>query len=433
VDTSTLYELYLAHPSVQTDSRKLQKGDLFFALKGPSFDANTFAMQALEAAASFAIIDDPKFQQDERCILVPDVLKALQDLARHHRNQFQIPFLAITGSNGKTTTKELVTAVLRQKFKTYATKGNLNNHIGIPLTILDIHPDAEFAVIEMGANHLHEIESYCLIAAPSHGLITNCGKAHIEGFGSLEGVRKGKGELYDYLREHQGMIFRNTDLDYLEEMAKGIEQQICYGTMDADIIGSAGLNGIFLEVKVEVPEGMAPVTTQLVGAYNFPNAMAAVAIGLHFGVEPEAIRTALAIYQPDNSRSQWMKRGSNEIILDAYNANPTSMKAAIESFAVSNFPHKRLWLGAMKEMGSSSLEEHAALVQLAEKTSWDQLILVGDEFNPVKGTHTWFKTATEAALYVKKDPPEGAAILIKGSRGSKMESLLEAVPQSHTD
>lgn len=428
MDISALYDNYLRHPSVQTDTRKLKQGDLFFALRGPNFNGNEFAMKALEAGASLAVVDDPAYAGHERCFLVNDALEALQQLARHHRQQLQIPFIAITGSNGKTTTKELITAVLRQRFRTYATEGNLNNHIGVPLTILSIRNDAEMAIVEMGANHLKEIESYCRIALPTHGIITNCGKAHIEGFGSEEGVRKGKGELYDFLRDHNGTIFRNTDLPYLEEMARGIANQVTYGCADARYIGRPLTRDVLLQVAVLSSGAEAVIDTQLVGAYNFPNVMVAVAVGLYFGLSIDAIRTAIRSYHPDNSRSQWLQKGSNRIILDAYNANPTSMKAAIQNFAGLPLEHKMLWVGAMKEMGAAEAAEHRELVQLIDGYNWSQVILVGLEFEPVKGGHQWFATSAEAADYIRKQAPDQASILIKGSRGSKMEVLLEALP-----
>ncbi|MBS1616432.1 MAG: UDP-N-acetylmuramoyl-tripeptide--D-alanyl-D-alanine ligase, partial [Bacteroidetes bacterium] len=363
------------------------------------------------------------------CILVEDVLQCLQQLARHHRRQLQIPILAITGSNGKTTTKELITAVLRRKFRTHATAGNLNNHIGVPLTLLSIAPDTEFAVVEMGANHRGEIASYCRIAEPTLGLITNVGKAHIEGFGGLEGVRLGKGELYDFIRATKGGIFRNADLDYLEEMARGIAQQVRYGSVpDADFRAMPAAEGLFLSVQMQQPL-QALFHTQLVGAYNFSNVMSAVAVGLSQGVALPDIEAALAAYSPDNSRSQWLRRGSNQVILDAYNANPTSMQAAIENFAASPLQHKRLWLGGMKEMGDASLEEHHRLLALADQFPWDELLIVGEEFQEMKEGRLWFANSESAAEYVRSQPPAGAAILIKGSRGSRMEHLLEALPE----
>ncbi|MDR3679589.1 MAG: UDP-N-acetylmuramoyl-tripeptide--D-alanyl-D-alanine ligase [Flavipsychrobacter sp.] len=430
MEISALYQIYLSYPSVQTDTRKLKEGDIYFALKGPSFDGNTFALQALEAGAAYAVVDDIRYAQNDKCIVVPDVLETLQQLARYHRMQFQIPFIAITGSNGKTTTKELVTAVLSSKYKVYATEGNLNNHIGVPLTLLKIKTDAEFAVIEMGANHQKEIEGYCKIALPTHGIITNSGKAHIEGFGGIEGVRKGKGELYDYIRATNGTIFRNTDLDYLKGMAAGINRQVTYGSANATYIGQPILSGVFLKVAVLTSHAEAMLDTQLVGAYNFSNVMVAAAVGLHFGVGIDTMKTAIAAYNPDNSRSQWLKKGSNSVILDAYNANPTSMEAAITNFAKMELPHKMLWIGGMKEMGADEQLEHAALVALIGKYDWQDVLLVGPEFKTIQTTYKWFADSAAAAEYIRQQRPANSSILIKGSRGSKMEVLLAAIPEA---
>lgn len=428
MDIAALYELYLQHPGVQTDTRKLVAGNLFFALRGPSFNGNEFALAALDKGAAYAIIDDATYDTDERCILVADVLETLQALARHHRQQFSIPFIAITGSNGKTTTKELILAVLQQQYRTYATAGNLNNHIGVPLTILGIQKDAEMAIIEMGANHLHEIESYCTVALPTHGLITNCGKAHIEGFGSIENIRKGKGELYDFLRTDNGTVFRNADLDYLVEMAHDIERQVTYGSANANYIGKPLMDDVLLKVAVLNSNSESLIHTNLVGSYNFPNVMAAIAIGLHFGIAIDKIKSAIEAYHPDNSRSQLMVRGSNQVILDAYNANPSSMRAAIINFAAMDMPGKMLWLGGMKEMGAEELHEHQELVQLISQYEWQDVILVGKEFANLQGGYQWFETSADAAEAVKAHPVSDASILIKGSRGSKMEVLLDALP-----
>lgn len=427
MNTTALYDIYLQHPSVQTDTRKLQRGDIFFALKGPNFNGNRFAGRALEAGAAYAVIDEKAYATDERCILVEDALIALQQLALHHRRQFSIPFIAITGSNGKTTTKELVTAVLQKKYRTYATEGNLNNHIGVPLTLLKIRPDAEMAVIEMGANHLREIAGYCQIARPTHGIITNCGKAHIEGFGGIEGVRKGKGELYDFLRENGGAVFRNTDLDYLEGMAHGIDQQVTYGSANAQYIGRALRDDVFLKLAILTAGAETTIQTQLVGAYNFPNAMVAVAVGLYFGIDIDTVKSAVEAYNPDNSRSQWMSAGTNRVILDAYNANPTSMRAAIQNFANAQLEHKMLWLGGMKEMGTEEVAEHRELVTFIDSFRWADVILVGQEFEAVRGNHKWFADSAAAAGYIIQHRPEYASVLIKGSRGSRMEVMLEAL------
>jgi UDP-N-acetylmuramoyl-tripeptide--D-alanyl-D-alanine ligase len=283
------------------------------------------------------------------------------------------------------------------------------------------------AIIEMGANHQKEIAGYCEIAMPDHGIITNCGKAHIEGFGGIEGVRKGKGELYDFIRANGGAIFRNTDLDYLREMAHDIKTQITYGSANAQYIGKPLMNGVFLNVAMLTAHTEATLHTQLVGAYNFPNVMAAVAVGLHFGIPIDEIRTAVANYAPDNSRSQWLQKGSNEIILDAYNANPTSMRAAIINFSETQLPNKILWIGGMKEMGSEELNEHRELVALISKYQWQDVILVGREFEKVHGAYTWFENSLEAAAYIKDHQPVNSSILLKGSRGSKMEALIEGM------
>ncbi len=428
MEIAELYELYLQQPSIQTDTRKLQEGGLFFALSGANFDGNVFAKQAIEKGAAYAVIDNATYAEDDRYIVVNNVLTTLQQLANHHRRTFDIPFIAITGSNGKTTTKELLAAVLGSQFVTYATEGNLNNHIGVPLTLLKIKRDAQMAIIEMGANHQREIASYCEITEPTHGLITNCGKAHIEGFGGIEGVRKGKGELYDYLRAHDGIIFRNTDLDYLHEMAHDIRQQITYGSAGATYIGKPLTGDVFLKVATLSSHAETTIDTHLVGAYNFPNVMAAVAAGLHFGIGIDEIKAAIAAYNPDNSRSQWLQKGSNRIILDAYNANPSSMRAAILNFAAADLPNKMLWIGGMKEMGNDEEQEHQELVALIAQYEWQEVILAGKEFKGLQNGYNWFETSADAAAYVKANPPANSAILIKGSRGSKMETLLEALP-----
>ncbi len=394
MDIDQLYRIYLQHPSIVTDTRLLKKGDLFFALKGPNFNGNQFAARALELGAAYAVADEkepqaasdkPKAASDElqaashqpqaasdelhgegeadrtrgpktnevtdRIILVDDVLTTLQALAKHHRRQFDIPFIAITGSNGKTTTKELIHAVLSSAYTVYTTQGNLNNHIGVPLTILSVKPDAQFAVIEMGANHQGEIAGYCRYALPTHGLITNVGLAHLEGFGGPEGVKKGKGELFDFLRGSDnggagatsGTAFIMWDYDYLREMCAGIPHILSYGTKDADINGvvahhatqgrTATQSDPFLNVEITHGAATGIIHTQLVGDYNLPNVLAAVAVGRHFGVSDAQIREAISGYAPSNSRSQLIEKDGNHIILDAYNANPSSMRAAIENFA----------------------------------------------------------------------------------------------------
>ena len=427
MEIAELYKIYLQHPSVQTDTRRLQQGGIYFALSGANFDGNTFAAQAIEKGAAYAVIDNDAYAASEQYIVMENVLETLQQLALHHRRQFTIPFIAITGSNGKTTTKELVAAVLSSQFITYATEGNLNNHIGVPLTILKIKQDAEMAIIEMGANHQREIAGYCKVAEPTHGIITNCGKAHIEGFGGIEGVKKGKGELYDYLRENAGIIFRNTDLDYLESMALGIAEQATYGTTNATYTGRLEMDGVFVQAVVDNGDDEVTVATHLVGAYNFPNVMTAIAVGLHFGVSIEMISEAIGKYNPDNSRSQWVQKGTNKIILDAYNANPTSMRAAILNFNRLELPNKMLWIGGMKEMGPEERNEHLELVSLITQYAWADVILVGKEFAGISEDFKWFENSGEAAAYIKANQPQDSSILVKGSRGSKMELMVEAL------
>jgi len=419
-----IYEIYLQYPSIQTDSRKLQKKDLFFALKGANFNGNLFAEQALEKGAAFVFADEKISINDERIIHTGDVLKTLQRLAHFHRQQFNkipgviIPFIAITGSNGKTTTKELIHAVLSITYKTYTTEGNLNNHIGIPLTILKIKPDAAMAVIEMGANHLHEIAGYCEYAQPTHGLITNIGKAHLEGFGSIAGVKKGKGELYDYLKAHKGTIFAYDDYDYLHDMSKGAAEVIWYGS---HATGSTKRNDPFLEIQL-IDDTI--IETKLVGSYNLPNVLGAIAIGQYFVVPAEKIKTAIESYIPSNSRSQLIEQGSNKIIMDAYNANPSSMKLAIENVAAIKNDNKVLLLGAMAELGEESLEEHKAIADVVSKYSWKAVALVGGDFLKIEHPYLSFENALEAKNWYGQQHFENSTILIKGSRKAEMEKII---------
>ena len=476
-----LYEIYLRHPSIQTDTRKLKAGDLFFALKGPSFNGNTFAARALELGAAYAIIDEapagdamPPPYHSDRLIMVPDALATLQQLALHHRRQLNIPFIAITGSNGKTTTKELVHAVLASTFTTYTTVGNLNNHIGVPLTILTVKKDAQFAVIEMGANHQQEIAGYCRYTQPTHGIITNAGLAHLEGFGGPEGVKKGKGELYDYLRANDGTAFVMWDYEYLRTMSKGLPHIIKYGTHDADITGEVERSGpsepgfppalapsspssasssppspssssssspssgdTFLRVRLTSGETTGIIQTQLVGDYNLPNVLVAVAVGTHFGIAPDTIRQSIASYTPSNSRSQLIERGGNHIILDAYNANPSSMRAAIENFArIGGGAHanaaagatatagKVLILGAMAELGADSLAQHQGIVDLIGQYPWQEVLLVGGDFQKLDHPYLRFDDSREAAAWFRLSGLKDSYILIKGSRSTKMEEVL---------
>lgn len=419
-----LYNLYRQHPSVQTDTRKIKQGDIFFALKGPNFNGNAFAKQAIESGAAYAIVDEKEYADEMKIIWFEDALEALQELAKFHRLHFEIPFIAITGSNGKTTTKELIHTVLSSTYKTYTTQGNLNNHIGVPLTILSTHHDAEMVVIEMGANHLNEIKEYCTYAQPTHGLITNCGKAHLEGFGGMEGVKKGKGELFDFLRDNKGNAFVMWDYDYLRDMSKGIPHIFKYGTRDADVEGKIVNSEPYLEVGLSKSSNLN-IKTQLVGDYNFPNVLAAVAVGVHFNVPQDKIRKAIEDYAPSNSRSQLIEKDGKHIILDAYNANPSSMRAAIENFAKLHAGNKVLLLGAMAELGSESLDEHKQLVDLIGQYKWNEVVLVGGDFLKIEHPFKQFNSSVEAGGWLKRQSFGDAYFLIKGSRSMQMEKVLE--------
>lgn len=437
LSTADLYEIYKSFPQVQTDTRQLKKGDLYFALKGPNFNGNVFALAALEAGAAYAIVDegvDAGEHLQERIVYVEDVLSSLQALAKFHREQFNIPFIAITGSNGKTTTKELVAAVLSSHYTIYTTKGNLNNHIGVPLTLLSIQKDAQFAIIEMGANHLKEIESYCSYTLPTHGLINNCGKAHLEGFGGEEGVRKGKGELYDYLKLHNGTVFINSDLDYLVKMSQGIGTVISYGTnsgqLQAKIFEAATGQSTndFLIVEITASTNAAIVhkiiKSQLVGSYNLPNVLAAISIGLSFEVPVEKIMTAIENYTPTNSRSQLIEWKNNKVILDAYNANPSSMQLAIENFAKIDAAKKILCIGAMRELGNESQAEHQALIEQIKTAHFEKVILVGKEFKNCQHAFIYFENSALAKNWLDQENFTNHFFLIKGSRGIQMEKMI---------
>jgi len=421
-----LYQVYVLNPTIQTDTRKLKKNELYFALKGENFNGNLFVKQALEIGAAFAIVDENPNIEDNRILVVDDVLVTLQELAKHHRNQLNIPVMAITGSNGKTTTKELINEVLKTQFKTYTTEGNLNNHIGIPLTILKIKNDAEIAVVEMGANHQKEIEAYCTYTLPTHGLITNCGKAHLEGFGGEMGVRKGKGELFDFLRDTDGTAFVNWSLDYLHQMSEGINNIVKFASKDTSVCGDILASTPFLHLSIDSSKELAHVKTQLVGDYNFNNVLSAIAIGKYFNIPDSKIKYAIENYSPTNNRSQLIEKESNSIILDAYNANPTSMKAAIENFSKFDVDKKILLIGGMMELGEESIQEHQIIVDLINQFQWDYVGLIGGHFNKVNHTFQYFRNSVEAKEWYKEANIQNAHILIKGSRSMKMETILEA-------
>lgn len=425
--TEQLYELYLQHPSVQTDTRKLKEGDIFFALSGPNFNGNDFAEKAIESGAAYAVVDAEIPNETGRILKVDNVLDSLQLLAKHHREQFNIPFIAITGSNGKTTTKELVSTVLTSHFKTCTTQGNLNNHIGIPLTLLQVREDAEMAVIEMGANHQKEIAGYCQYTEPTHGIITNCGKAHLEGFGGIEGVKKGKGELFDYLRKNNGTAFIFNVYDYLIEMSRGINNIVAYGTAEGFITGKALPSETFLKLQISNAESSAIIQTQLVGNYNLPNVLCAAAVGKYFDVPLEKIIHAIETYEPGNSRSQMLVSGSNHIILDAYNANPTSMRLAIENIAKIKSDSKVLMLGGMMELGEESVQEHENIVELIKNYPWAEVVLVGGDFAKIEHPFVYFNSSAEVAEWSRHQNFHDSYFLIKGSRSIKMEKIAESL------
>lgn len=421
-----LYTIFLQHPSIITDTRKLKQGDTFFALKGDNFNGNTFALKALQLGAAYAVIDEAPEEDNNNFIKVTDTLVTLQQLAQHHREQFSISFIGITGSNGKTTTKELIHAVLSSYYKTYTTQGNLNNHIGVPLTLLSIKKNVQFAVIEMGANHQKEIEQYCIWAQPTHAVITNCGKAHLEGFGGTEGVRKAKGELYDFIRSHNGIAFAFNEYDYLHEMSKGIKEIVWYGINNGNVCGNILSSEPFLEIELTKGFYYHTIKTNLVGAYNLPNVLCAVTVGKYFNVDDDKIKSAIENYVPSNSRSQLIESGTNKIILDAYNANPSSMKAAIENFANISSGSKVLVLGGMMELGAESIKEHESLISFINNYKWNNVLLVGGDFKNVLNNFIYLNSADEAGAWLKQQHFQQTYFLIKGSRSIRLEKALTA-------
>jgi UDP-N-acetylmuramoyl-tripeptide--D-alanyl-D-alanine ligase len=430
---STINELhgqFLRSSGACTDTRKLLPGGMFFALKGPNFNANTFAPQALEAGCRCAVVDDPTVATDDRFLLVPDVLKALQELGRFHRRTFAVPVVAITGTNGKTTTKELVHAVLSADRPTLATEGNLNNHIGVPLTLLRMTPEHRIAIIEMGANHVGDIAELVAIAEPTHGLITNIGRAHLEGFGSYEGVIKAKTEMYDFLGAQSGTLFVHGDDPLLMTKSKG-RKRVTYGRDEAfDASGHAVPGaGPCMELTFADRErhGHHHVATRLIGDYNAPNALAAVCIGQHFGVPDEVIAGTLQEYTPTNNRSQFSDTGRNQLVLDAYNANPSSMQVALENFAAMRTDRPRLAiLGGMKELGADSRAEHRAIMDAVKRLGVDA-VFVGPEFVELASMGiTAYPDANAALEAFRQKPLTGYLILVKGSRGTKLETLVPA-------
>ncbi len=423
-----LYQLYLESTGVSTDTRSINEGDIWFALKGPNFNANRFADQAIEKGASIVVIDDTDFAKDDRYFVVEDGLEALQKLGNHHRNQFDIPFIGITGSNGKTTTKELMRDVLSQKYKVHATQGNFNNHIGVPLTLLQIDKNVEIAIIEMGANKVGDIAELCDIADPTHGLITNIGKAHLEGFGGVEGVIRGKSELYHHLIQKEGVIFVNSQSEVLSNIARRRMKSPYYYPAEGDYLHLKLLEGQST-LRLRTDEGLES-QTHLTGAYNFENIGAALCVGKFFEVEHEQALKAVSDYDPDNNRSQVLKKGSNTILLDAYNANPSSMSASLKHFAGGEGRYKVAILGDMFELGEDAPREHEAIGKLTSDLDLNEVHLCGElmEYGKLGNpkAHYW-KDKDALKSHLEKNPLTHASIMIKGSRGMSLETLLEAL------
>ena len=410
-----LHTLFLKHQLIDTDTRKIRRNSLFFALKGENFNGNKFANEALNKGASYAIIDEAEYNGDHT-ILVENVLNTLQQLANFHRKQLNIPIISLTGSNGKTTTKELINAVLSKKYKTSATTGNLNNHIGVPLTLLSMTSETEIGIVEMGANHLKEIELLCKIAEPNFGYITNFGKAHLEGFGSVEGVVKAKSELYDFLRNNGAKAFVNSDDVKQVQQSKGIE-----------IITFNNEKIQFIEANpfVTVQFKKTLIKSQLIGKYNYQNIAAAIAIGNYFNVEVNEMKDAIENYIPSNNRSQIIQKGTNKIILDAYNANPSSMQAALENFKQLEDSSKIVFLGDMFELGNESTLEHQKIAELATSFHFKEVYLIGKAFSTTNVKNAFIYDSFEAFKTSKMNPILNATILIKGSRGMALERILD--------
>jgi len=420
-----IYNEYVNSSGVCTDTRKSEPGCIFFALKGDFFDGNQFVEEALNKGARLAVIDDPDRQCEGKTILVNDALKTLQELAKYHRSKLSIPIIALTGSNGKTTTKELIASVLMTKFCVFATKGNLNNHIGVPLSILSIKEQHEVAIIEMGANHLNEIQFLTKIAQPDYGLITNIGRAHLEGFGSIAGVTKGKKELYDYIGNTNGEVFLNSADPILDQIKPNAIIHRYGG--DAAISGNINSQSELLRIEITIGNEKTMVQTNLVGGYNLSNILAAACVGAHFKVSLKDICKGLETYVPNNHRSQFIKTGHNNVVLDAYNSNPSSVEAALENFAKREEENKLVILGDMLELGADSRSEHANAIQLLKELDLDS-ILVGSLFGlEDQDLFPCFENAEQTLTYLENNPIKGRTILIKGSRGIKLESVLSAL------
>ena len=429
MEIAELYKLYTEHPVVTTDSRDCPKGSIFFALKGESFDGNKFALSALEKGCAYAVVDEAEYATDRRCLLVDDVLTTFKELAREHRRHFTLPVVGITGTNGKTTTKELVSAVLGEKYKVMFTQGNFNNDVGVPKTLFRLQPDDEIAVVEMGASHPGDIKKLVEYVEPTCGMITNVGRAHLQGFGSFEGVKKTKGELYDFLADNDGLVFINADNEHLMEMAaeRHIDRMVCYGNDEqCDVWGEVVSCAPFLKFRWRTEaQDWHEVQTHLIGSYTIDNMLAAISIGLHFDVNPQQVDHALENYLPSNNRSQLDVTEKNHLVVDAYNANPSSMAAAIENFRLMDVPSKMAILGQMGELGAVSHEEHLKVVAQLQAAGLSNVWLVGKEFADIDCPYRKFNDVEEVKAAIREEQPANHYILIKGSNSVKLYELPE--------
>jgi UDP-N-acetylmuramoyl-tripeptide--D-alanyl-D-alanine ligase len=423
MDISSIYQIFLESNKVSTDSRKIKCNDLFISLKGPNFNGNKFAKTALENGANYAIVDEKEYAVNDNYILVDNCLEILQKLANYHRNKSKAKILAITGSNGKTTSKELISSVLKLQFKTIATTGNLNNHIGVPLALLSIKPEIEIAILEMGANHLKEIELLCSIADPDYGYITNFGKAHLEGFINLKGVIKGKSELYAYLMKESRLIFINSNDNKQLEITKEYTKIFTFGKANSNI--NYSVNTINPQISISIED--ITIKSNLFGKYNIENLAAAICIGKYFNLSNAHIKEGIENYIPNNNRSQIIEKGSNKIFLDAYNANPTSMQLVLSNFNDISEKNKIVFIGDMYELGENSHEMHQDIVSAIEEMNFDQTYLLGDLFNKTKFSSKIKAFATLEDLHnnVNFSEISNSTILIKGSRGMQLENILD--------